>query len=446
MVLRCGVALASVWLLAASANAEVPIPKTEDGEGLPVGQRSVVHLGVAVPIGLDSNVFSSDRNEDPQPAGFIYPSAWVGIGNREVRDGLLMSPPERTGRVADYGFSIIGGFRQLLSGDPVVRSQPRFSIGARGRLNLLPGRRFSLVANEDYYYGSDPTNFRVDGRSFNLNRHDQHADVTMYFRPGGGRLSLSLGYLNELLRFIDGSQYRSNRNVNGLLHETKWRFLPKSALVFEYQFFFTRYLAEDIGVGRNESSFAHRFNTGYRGQLQRRLTLDAIIGWGLAFYRADVNGPDFSGLIGNITLSYYPTLESQLQLSLFRDFHDSLWGNYYVDNGVRAFARHTFRFKMIGHAGISVSGRTYHGLPEPGLEDQNIDEITGQRSADLQQRSTVATIDIGVEQPLRRVFSVALSYTLRVDGTDTAVHYTNGVTDELGYIKHLLWFVAAARI
>lgn len=439
-----------LWLLAPDvAWARYQIPRVQDAEGLRVGDRTTFHGGFAVPLGLDSNVFLETREEDPRVAAFIFPTGWIGIGNRELRDGLLMTPPERSGRILDYNVSAIAGFRQYLARDVVVRSQPRFSVGATARLVLLPGRRFSIVLNEDFFRGANSGNYELNGRLFNFNRIDHDGELTLVGRPGGGRLSMAFGYRSGLVLFSHPSLFRANRLVNGFLHETKWRVLPQSAIFLRYTLDYTYYFCcTETNLGRNEDNFAHRITGGFRGQLLRKLVLEVGLGWGLGFYRTDPDDNDFSSFIGEAALDYYPTLRSRIRVELFRRFSDSLWGNYFVDNGAAVSLQHTFRWKMIARFGASLRGRTYHALPIPLDEDQTIlayEDRRGQ-AARLRQRSTLFALDAGVEQPLGRLFSVALSYTVLVDATDLRVVYRDDLVNDLGYVKHLLWLVGAVRI
>jgi len=429
------------------AWARFEIPRVDDAAGLRLGDRATFHGGVALPIGLDTNVFNETSSEEPRIASYIYPTAWLGIGNREVRDGLLMSPAERTARVFDFNVSAIAGFRQYLARDIVVRSQPKFSVGAQVRLAAWPGRRFSLYLDEDFFRGANSGNYELDGRLFNFNRIDHNGDLVLVGRPGGGRIALSFGYHSALVWFSDANLYQSDRVVNGFLHETKWRFLPRSSVFLRYTVDYTYYFCcAETDVGRNEDNFAHRITGGYRGQIAKKLVLDVAAGWGIGLYRADRDRKDFNSFIGEASLEYYPTLQSRIHFEIFRRFQDSLWGNYFVDNGATVLLRHTFRWKMIGHFGATVAGRRYYGLPEPGVDDQSIEDYAGRGSSDLQQQSTLVTLDLGVEQPLGKLFSVALSYNLFVDATDFQVFYTGDLVNDLGYVKNLVWLMGALRI
>lgn len=442
------IAVVGLLVFAPSVRADVALPRVDDGEGVKVGKASKFHAGLAIPVGIDSNVFNETAAEQPRTAGYIYPTAWMGIGSRDVINGVMQTPPDRTNRIFDYNFGVIAGFRQYTARRVEVRSQPRFSAGALVRLALMPGRRFSVRLDEDFFRGASPGNYETRGNLFNFNRIDHKGALTFIGRPGGGRLSLSLGYVNTLLRFSEEDLNKANRVSHGAVHETKWRFLPKSSLVFHYDFAWNFYTdcCTSVGRGRNEDNYAHRLQGGYRGQVLKKLTLEAMAGWGFGFYRQDPNGPNFSSFIGTVGLGYYPTPRTNLYVAGFRDFNDALFGNFFVDTGVRAGVNHQFRWRMTAKLGAAVMGRVYHGLPQPGEESEDIAQYSGRGADQLQQRDTLVTLAAGIDQPLGRIFAVGLNYNLLLDATNFQVTYTNGAVDDLGYVKHVAWLLAAIRI
>jgi hypothetical protein len=437
------------------------IPRVADGEGIKLGQSSSeFHGGIALPVGVDTNVFNENKAEDPRAAAYLYPSVWLSVGNRNVVNGLLQSPPERTARIVDYSIGIIGGFRQYLARDPLIRRQPKLSAGTQLRATFLPGRRLSIHLSEDFFRGASPGNIEAEPNTINFNRIDHDGSLVFEGRPGGGRLSLSLGYRSRMVRFQNPDIARTmDRTSHGLIHETKWRFFPKSALVFRYDFDFTFYTCcRAVGTGRNEDSYTHRLMGGYRGQSFKKLAFDVLVGWGFGYYRDDPNGPNFNSFVGEVGMYYYPTLRTMLHLAAFRNFSDSLWGNYFVNNGGRLAASHQFRWRMIGHVGAAVMGRTYHGLPagtesgfEP-VEDMDIREYQGRGFDRLQERTVLFSVDAGFDQPLGRIFALGVNYTLMMDAANYRVVYNrtdvngNNFVDELGYAKHLVWLIAAIRI
>ncbi len=438
-------------LVPAAAWANVYIPRVSDGRGIKVGQRSTFHPGFAVTTGYDSNVYwaKGQGQEEVRGGGIILPTAWLGLGNREVRDGLLQSPPEPTDRIFDYNLAVLAGYRIYLSGRDNIRKQSRFNVGIQGRFILLPGRRFSAELNEDFVRVAEPRNWET-GPGANFNRFEHIGSLALTVRPGGGRLSLSGSYSSGLLRYEGRDLTLYDRLVNGAAHETKWRFLPKSSVVVRYTFYNTYYYCcQQVGLGRNEDNNAHRVLGGYQGLVGKKVVLDAMVGWGWGLYRVDANGPSFRSFIGNASVTYFPTLRTELQLGVERSFADSLFGNYYVDAGGRIYVRHLFRWNMLGFLGLSVLSRRYHGLPEPGVEDARIDSYEGVER--LRRDDVLVSLDTRLEQALGRFFVVGVRYTLTVDRTDFVVNYVptpaapQGLTDFGGFTKHVAMLLLAVR-
>lgn len=432
-----------------------PLNRVEDGVGIKVGQRSTFHPGFALVSGVDTNVFYEAQAEGPQPAAFMTPTGWLGIGNRQVRDGILMTPAERSARIMDYNIGAILGFRQYLARRDNVRQQSRLTGGLVLRLHFLPGRRVSVALEEDFFRFAQPSNYDA-GAAFNFNRIDHRGALTFFVRPGGGRLSFGLGYRTHFLRFQNASRdvAKGNRILNGMLGEIKWRFLPKTSLLFRYTFDHTFYIdcCQDIGSGRNEDNFAHRILGGVRGQVLKRVTLEVLAGWGLGFYRDDPNGPTFNSFLGEVGINIYPTPRNSLHISAYRSFQDSLLGNYFVDIGGRFGVRHQFRWNMIAAAGAGVLGRRYAGLPVPGFEDDDIDQYIGRGADQFSRRDVLFTLDAKLEQPIGKIWALGLNYDLTVDSAKFQTFFVQGPEDPTqpidiaGFQKHIVLFIAAVRI
>jgi hypothetical protein len=366
----------------------------------------------------------------------------------------------------DYNISVLGGYRQSLARTAAVLQAPRVTVGGQIRLVFLPGRKFSTHLDVDAFRGAAPATWVATRQELNFNRFDARGQLAFYIRPGGGRLSLGLGYRFQFLRFEHQVAERGNRVVNGLMHETKWRFLPRSSVLLSYTMDFTYYFSccAEIGSGRKEDNYAHRLLVGYRGQAFKKWAFELLVGWGGARYYQDPTPFDWKldTFIGNAGMNYYPTLRSYVHVGLYRSFQDSLFGNFYVDTGGRIALGHQFRWRMIGHIGASVAARRYRGLPVPNaasddagpVEDVDIELYTGSGADRMQMRTVVATGEFKLEQPLGKVFSIALGYNLLIDNNNTTVVYADGpddgdepdTIDQLGFVKHLAMLLLSVRI
>lgn len=425
------------------------VPVTEDGPGIKVGENSRFHPGFAATIGFDSNVFWEDRSEGKPVGAFLTPSAWLGIGNRRMRDGVLDSPATATARKVDYNLRALAGYRAYLSGNTNVRGAGKFNLLTQARVIILPGRRFSVGFSEDFARLGEPRTFET-AREFNFNRLDHNGRLRFTLRPGGGRFEISASYLSRLLYFEAADVAIGDRVVNGAEAEFKWRFRDQTAVVARYQYLNTFYLCcGDIGVGRNEDSDAHRAQLGFVGQVGKKWELDAWAGYGGGFYKNDATDPEpnFSSFIGSLGAAYYPTMRSRIQARVGRSFSDSLLGNYFTDLGGSLFGSHEFRWRMLLSAGIGVFARQYNGLPAIGTETNIVADYRGVSgpAENLSRNDTLVSASLQLEQSLGRFFVVAARYAASAQITDYEVEFTNGFVDVAGFNRHLLMLFGAVR-
>lgn len=426
-----------------TGNPATQVPRVADGPGLRVGKHSAFHGGFALAVGFDSNVFSEHRSRPPQRAAFGLPSAWLTIGNRPLRNGILDSPAKAEGRKVDYHIGVLAGWRLYMTGRPTVWQASRLNLGLNMRVMFAPGRRFSFGLEDDFSRRGEPTNFEA-GRAFAFNRLDNSAALRFILRPSGGRFSINVAYRNELLYFEDTDYYRSNRLVNGAETETKYRFRDRSAVAVRYSYHYTYYFCcGEPGIGRNEDSHAHRLLAGYVGQIGRKVVLDVFAGYGWGLYKQDLNGPNHKNFIGYAAIGWFPTDRTQVGVRIGRDFHDSIFGNYYSDIGGSAAVSHVFNWKMSLDAGLGVYGRRYAGLPIPG---QDIQEIVGYTAAPgFVRRDTLVALNLQLEQPFGKVFVVGARYSLAADLTDFVVQYDNGFENPGRFVRNMVLLFAAVR-
>src|SRR5690606_37327795 len=132
----------------------------------------------------------------------------------------------------------LAGWRLYMSGRPSVWQASKLSIGFTSRITFAPGRRFSFGIEEDFYRLGEPTNFEAL-RNFNFNRFDHSGALRFVIRPSGGRTSLNIASRNELLYSPSTAfDHRglSDRMVNGVETETKYRFRDRSAFAVRYSY------------------------------------------------------------------------------------------------------------------------------------------------------------------------------------------------------------------
>ncbi len=457
-------AFAWVLLMPAFARASTPggpamtpgnpathVPRVADGPGLKLGPNSIFHGGAALSIGFDSNVFSEERRvvdldgrtRRPYRAAYAMPSVWLTMGNRPLRSGLLDSPPKRSERKVDYHIGVLAGWRLYMDPRPVAWQASKLNLGLTTRVVFAPGRRFSFAIEDDFHRLGEASNFQA-GREFAFNRIDNSAALRFTIRPSGGRLSLDLAYRNELLFFQQTKFFRSNRMVNGVETEAKYRFRDRSAFALRYSYHYTYYFCcIESGTGRNEDSHAHRLLGGYVGQIGRKVVLDLFAGWAWLLYKQDLNGPDHKNFIGYAALGVFPTPRTQVGLRIGRDAHDSIFGNYFTDIGGAVAAEHVFRWNMRLASGIGVYGRRYAGLPVPGDETP---DIAGYQNAEgFVRRDTLVSFNVQLEQPFGKYLVVGARYMASAVLSDFVVEYITGDLAPAAFNRHFAMGFVAVR-
>ena len=446
-----------LWALPRSAQASTPggpsmvpgnpathVPRVADGPGLKAGRNSTFHGGALLAVGFDSNVFNESRDQAPRRAAYALPSAWLTIGNRPVRNGLLDSPPKRTKRKVDYNFALLAGYRLYMHKRAHVFQASKFNVGLNSRIMFAPGRKFSFAIEDDFHRLGEASNFEA-GRDYAFNRIDNSAALRFILRPSGGRISFDLAYRNDLLLFENqGEHPTSSRLVNGLETETKYRFRDRSALAVRYSYHYTYYFCcTEIGTGRNEDSHAHRLLGGYSGQLGKKIVLEAFAGWGWGLYKQDTTGPDHKNFIGYAALGYFATPRTNIGVRIGRQFRDSIFGNFMSDLGGSIAADHVFNFKLRLSTGVGIYARRYAGLPIPG---QDVQEITGYAGADgFVRKDTLISFKLQLEQPIGKYLVVGLRYALAADLTDFVVNFDNGFSNPARFTRNLLMAFVAVR-
>ncbi len=306
---------AAVTILLSTSTATA-----EWGEGVQ-GGPFVVHPGLSLSVGFDSNVYYASERESnslrQSPEGVIEPSM-----------ALEMADPG----VWDLSGEAAVGWRQYLTDDEAVRSQSGLSanVDLNSHWNAEGTASFAL-SNEFVRTNETPSSAtrRASNRLFN------RTGAMVGLHPGAGLLETYGSY--------DFSFYRHNlypdldRHTHHFGWDGHWAFLPKTSLTAEVDYRMIRYEQEfrgaDVGSDerlQNVDSDPIRVRGGIEGLLTPRVSLGLRGGYGWAGYQ---EGPDYSGILAQVEASYqFGTIEydNRLRAGYERDFRDSSVGNFYT--------------------------------------------------------------------------------------------------------------------
>lgn len=318
----------SLVLLPGLAGAQewVSDRRFNEGRGVGLGSSLVLHPGIGIEAGYDSNVFYSSPDE-----GEVF-----SAGRLRVTPHLDLStrPPQRlengTGTPSmpnnTFRLGLAGTYQEYLSSEEAVSGQRNFGVDANLRAELNKRHAFGFVIADAFARTTEPTNEAVLAT---FNRIYNRADASLKYAPGGRTLEFGLGY-GFFINFYEDTRWRAAGNFLGhdIYATTRWKFFPKTALLFDAHVSPTSYYDADAV---HSSSFPIRVRAGVNGLLTTRVSVMAMVGYGAGFY---TSGDDFDSVIGQVEVSYLIGPVARVQLGYSRDFVDSIFSNYYLQDRV----------------------------------------------------------------------------------------------------------------
>lgn len=396
------VAIATALFFNSVAFAQSSTPWLEgrratSGIGIRTGNLEL-HPGVAGEVGYDSNFFqaagfSSDPLESEPVAETLQlrltPSlALQTIGSqRKLNDGSEAAPPK-----VSFRSVLSGRVTQLfnvgneLPDDSVNRTVLGADLGAD--LGILPASPWGADIGLNFSRVEQPTN--NPDRLIAFDRNSGSGSFDLRWRPGGGVLRWSLGYSAGLTVF-DDSEFGLNSLQHGPRTSGRWRFLPRTSLLFEGSMQFITHTQSNT---RQIDSNPITTQLGLNGLLTPRFSLLVMGGWKATFYDADPTGrnEDYDGPVGRAEVTWHITRAERLpedgasvgassaSFGYARDVRNSGISNFYRSDRLYADATYTVGGVLL----MSLRGGVafvHHPLPldsqgEPlTLDGEAIDEI-----------------------------------------------------------------------
>ena len=402
-----------------------PVAAPAPGNGLPLSDSAVLHGGIAVEGGYDSNVYYTDRNTVSSPILRITPSVDLTnlARNGEVPAGLFF----------DLRASLM--YREYLSDNADVRRLRAFTPIAS--LNLEHNSTGALVLGftdtfsriQDAPYTETSTDIII--------RDNNLAVAQIRWSPGGGRLQGLLRYSNMIDVFETESLKPANSMTNEGMLDLSWRWLPKTALYLQVRQGYVSYLndrpagglvADQNGLAiQKSSSYPLRAVIGVRGLITEKTSISLALGYQNAFY---ADGYSTSGFLGSTTaageLTVLPLFSTKITFGAHHDFQNSVIGNFFYDDGVYASLAHQTISRLVAQLWVAYDHRRYYGLPA-GEPNPRVDNL-------LQANATA-------DYYIRPWAYAGLSYSLlRNDSNDTLAEMLSGMpVSGANYTKHQIF-------
>ncbi len=321
----------------------------ENNTGIQVADGVLLHAGVGVEAGYDSNVFYAETNP-------------IGSSIVRVMPYLELTNATRTGPASKLlTFDIRGGllYRHYFSDDQAIQPfQNAWNPNAGFSLSLGGGQLGFGVADV-FARIEDPP---YQGQSGVLERNNNQASAEVRWAPGGGRLTSTLRYTNMVDIYSSSYSY-ANAMSNTLMLDVSWKWLPKTAVFVSvsqgYVFYFNdNALILDPTTGLTmagkSSSYPLNVTAGLRGLLTEKTSAVLSVGYVNAFYS---DGASTAGFLGStfaeLAFTVRPTQLSRVVLGARHDFLNAVISNFtYEDTVFLSYVQ-----QIAGRLALDLSGR-----------------------------------------------------------------------------------------
>ncbi len=311
------VASGSVVLLssqdALAQSAEMSLPPIAQDRGLRTGEFTL-YPSMGLMTHYDTNLFNGSDKENNAPIGatslrFMPRLSLINDGNGNV----------------NFAFNGLGDARLYLSDNNIVSEQK--AVGGNLNLDVTFGQKRSMsLTVYNYFNRALRTNNWATLETLNRVANDVGARVE--FHPGDiperRPFNISIGgsyAVDAFDNFTAGDTSTIRTKLTG-----SWRFLPKTAAVLDAGWDFRKYETASLKqAGLAADSKPFRARAGLTGALTKRISAQALAGWGMSTH---ATGSSYSGFLGSVGVGLRASESTRLYLTYDHDFVDSFFGNY----------------------------------------------------------------------------------------------------------------------
>ncbi|MBI5531472.1 MAG: hypothetical protein HY898_02075 [Deltaproteobacteria bacterium] len=309
-----------------------------------------LHPGIAGEFGYDSNFFYRGSKDNLAIVDVlrlrVTPSVSIStLGPQRRGEGTEQQEPPKVNFRA--GVAAIYNEYIRTKTYPTGEDPSKFrNVGALANFNLhiLPDRPWGAQFYGDLMRSIQPSNF--SDTSYAFNRIQANAGGEIIWAPGGGLFDWRIGGRYDTTIF-ENDAYKGLNNSTGTINTRgRWRFLPRTALMFDASQGFTRYTSRGANSFLLDSD-PLRARVGLSGLITQYFGFLGMFGWGTTFSKAGGAGipaQNYDGPIGQLQLTFYPTPPpgladapreasltlSQIGLGYTRDFTNSYFGSFYT--------------------------------------------------------------------------------------------------------------------
>ncbi|MBW2509231.1 MAG: hypothetical protein JRE81_11415 [Deltaproteobacteria bacterium] len=332
---------------AVSGQGYLPDRAGSEGPGFKTG-RLVLHPGLTLEGGYDSNVFLESQN--PEDSFILRIGGYLDVATE---------PPQRQregemNELAPQKIEFRGGIGAAYYNYFSDRVRSNASADAHVDFAYNPSQRFSLELRDVFLRTIRPfTNANTpEGQATSYGRNRNTAAIDLVGRSGSGVLEGRLGYVN-VFEFFDSDVFNYGNSVTHQVPASlSWAFFPSSSLSYRVAYIRQEFDRDEVVTSPTLLSDNNRVRTSidYNGALTERLSLTALIGYTAGFYRL---ASDFDGAIARADVRWRPRPTISFTAGYEHDIRPSFIGNFTRMNQLFV----TTSFTIGGALRLGVDGR-----------------------------------------------------------------------------------------
>jgi hypothetical protein len=297
-----------------------------EGPGFKAG-RLVLHPGLMLEGGYDSNVFLQDTNDED--SFILRLTGYLDVATegpeRQAQGETNKAEPQKIEFRGGLGVSYYHFFIDRIADNAAGDAHIDFSYN--------PSSVFSLQLRDTFRRTvrpfTDPNT--VEGSTVSYGINDNLASLDLVGRSKSQVLEGRVGYTNQFA-FFDASIFQyGNTMTHGVPASLAWSFFPTSALVYNFSYAGQRFDAERVATSPTLLSDNNRVHNsiGYNGALTERFSLSAFLGYAVGFYGL---GDDFDGVTARVEARWRPRPTVMVVGGYDRDYIPSYIGNFTLMN------------------------------------------------------------------------------------------------------------------
>ncbi len=333
----------------------------ESNTGIQLSEGLLLHSGIGVEAGYDTNVFYSDTGA--QGSAIVRVLPYLELTNA-TRNGPVSRDVTFDARV---GLQYRHYFSDAMDIQPyrdawMPNAGLALGLGGGGQFGFGVADAFARIEDPPYANGGVVSGGAID-------RYNNQASLEGRWSPGGGRLTTLLRF-TDMVDYYDGQYNYANALTNTLMLDVAWKWLPKTAVFLDVQQGYVDYLNN---TAAKTSSFPLSVTAGLRGLLTEKTSALLQLGYVNGFYSTGGSTGGFLGsTFAELALTVRLTQLSRLVVGARHEFINAVISNFAYEDTVYI----SYVQQIAGRLSLDLSGR-YAYLSYQGTFVDPLQMVTG---------------------------------------------------------------------